>query len=76
MSATAYAIFEAGVLLGAVALTWLWAHCNQLTPWPDFEHGMRQKFGDDIQHMCHKKHDSIAAKLESASILCLPTHQQ
>ena len=43
------AIREASMLMGDVALTWFLIHCDQLTPWPDFEHGMRQRFGDSEQ---------------------------
>ena len=55
ISTTGDAVREASMLMGDVALTWLWAHCNQLTPWPEIEHGMRQRHGDSIQRMCHKK---------------------
>ena len=70
------AIREASLLMGNTALTWFLTHCNQLTPWPDFEHGMRQRFGDSeqtiiarIQHRKQHEEECVQSYIDDMNMM-------
>ena len=70
------AIREASLLMGNVALTWFLTHCNQLTPWPDFELGMRERFGDSeqtiiarIQHRKQREDESVQTYIDDMNMM-------
>ncbi len=40
-------VAEASLFMGDVPLTWFLTHCTLNTTWEQFEHGMKQRFGDN-----------------------------
>ena len=70
------AIREASMLMGDIALTWFLTHCNQLTPWPDFEYGMRKRFGDSeqtiiarVQHRKQRENESVQSYIDDMNMM-------